>query len=227
MTAAFTKVESSTAAVLVDVEPEVFAHVGKDAVELVLWQRTLPADLIRWLNELPTSALPAARLELRAGEVVQALHMACDARGTPQGPMRDALLADIAGLAGRFSQITGSARVGLRLEVVADNACSRFHRDCVPLRLLTTYRGPGTDWVKPEFSDRALARPDDYPGPVKRLATHEVALFKGCGFPGRMHDSGIVHRSPPILGSGITRLLLCLDVPRARTQEQSQRQGRR
>jgi len=213
MTAALAKIESSVAAVLVDVEPEVLAHIGKDAVELTLWQRALPHDLTQWLDELPTSALPATRLELRVVEVVLALHAACDARGTPRGPMRDALVADIAELATRFAHITGTDRIRLRLEAVADDACSRFHRDCVPLRLLTTYRGLGTDWVKPEFSDQALARPDDYPGPLKHLAPHDVALFKGCGFPGRMHDHGIVHRSPPIAGSAVSRLLLCLDVP--------------
>jgi hypothetical protein len=38
-----------------------------------------------------------------------------------------------------------------------------------------------------------------------------VALFKGCGWPGQAHDVGIVHRSPRIAGTGITRLVLVLD----------------
>jgi hypothetical protein len=34
--------------------------------------------------------------------------------------------------------------IGLRIHVLADTMCPRFHVDRVPVRLLCTYRGPGT-----------------------------------------------------------------------------------
>jgi hypothetical protein len=149
--------------------------------------------------------------------------LACDASGMPVGRMRDALVADMVDLISRFSRLIGKDRLRLRLDAVDDNACRRFHRDCVPLRLLTTYRGPGTDWVRPDCADLALAQPANYAGPIEHLATYDVVLFKGCGFPGKIHDRGIVHRSPPIAGSGSTRLLLCLDVPPGWAQASIQR----
>ena len=151
---------------------------------------------------------------LHAADAANALHAVCDASGTPRGESRDALVADVANIAMRFARITGSASLGLRLEPVDGDACRRWHRDCVPLRLLTTYRGPGTEWVAPPFSAQALARPDAPAASAQRLAAHDIAVFKGCGMPGQSHDQGIVHRSPPIAGSGVTRLVLCLNLPR-------------
>jgi len=46
--------------------------------------------------------------------------------------------------------------------------------------------------------------------PLQRLRPFDVALFRG------VRDSGkdaVVHRSPPIAGSGRTRLLFCLTDP--------------
>jgi hypothetical protein len=82
------------------------------------------------------------------------------------------------------------------------------HRDCVEPRLLTTYRGPGTEWVQPCHADRAVRAQKRYAGPIERLQRHDVAIFKGCCVG---EGRGIVHRSPPISKTGLTRLLLCLN----------------
>lgn len=192
---------------------ESLERIADANIELAMWQRRLPDELVEWLHQLPGSALPTARLSLYASEVSLALHAACDESGLPVGQLRETLVADIADLAERFANVIASDRLRLRLETVDDNACRRFHRDCVPLRLLTTYRGPGTDWVRPDFAELALAHADDYSGPTERMATYDVAIFKGCGFHGQIHDAGVVHRSPPIADTGTTRLLLCLNVP--------------
>lgn len=198
--------------------PEVLEKVHDPIVDLALWRRRLPAGLAHWLDALPPALLPATRIDLHVSEVPAALHAACDVAATPRCALRDALVTDIGVLSARFARITGSAQVRLRLEPIQDNACRRLHRDCVPVRLLTTYRGPGTEWVAPRFADKALARPDDYAGPLHRMPRQAVALFKGCGFAGQaLEERGIVHRSPPIAGTGITRLVLCLDLPAGAT----------
>ncbi len=201
------------AAVRTDFDPQVLACIHDQEVELALWHRRLPWGLVRWLEELPAAHLPGARLSLDVASAAPALDAAFDASGTPPCVWRDVLRDDIVQIATRLARVIGGERVQLRLEAVTDNACRRLHRDCVPLRLLTTYHGPGTEWVVPEFADFALASPDGYDGPMERLSAGSVALFKGCGFPGQLHERGIVHRSPPIAGSGITRLVLCLNVP--------------
>jgi hypothetical protein len=51
-----------------------------------------------------------------------------------------------------------------------------------------------------------------YHGPIQELAEGTVAVFKGR-YADR--EGGVVHRSPPIRGSGITRLVLTLNLPSA------------
>jgi hypothetical protein len=84
--------------------------------------------------------------------------------------------------------------------VVRDDACARFHVDNVRARLLCTYRGPGT-----EYADLAAAAA----GPEGRLARGAVAVFRGLRWEGA--GVGLLHRSPPIDGTGATRLLLAID----------------
>ena len=183
-------------------------------MELVVWQRQLPLPLAHWLDTLPAAQLPSAQQPVAIADLDQGiLESMFNAASTPAGPMRDALMTDIAFIMRHFAHIIGHNELVMRLEAIDNNACRRLHRDCVPLRLLTTYRGPGTDWIASEFAEQALTAPDTYEGPIERMATHDVAIFKGCGFPGQPHDGGIVHRSPPILGTGTTRLVLCLNFP--------------
>ncbi|MBA2721909.1 MAG: DUF1826 domain-containing protein [Methylibium sp.] len=198
-------------AVETDHDPGVLERVSDPAIELALWQRQLPADLAAWLEALPAALLPVARFDVTPAGAGAALRAACDASGTPRGGQRDALIEDICALVARFARIAGSASVRLRLQAVGDDACRRWHRDCVPLRLLSTYRGPATQWLEPARGALALARPDEDVDAPFFMSPHAVGLFKGCGFIEHTHESGIVHRSPRIAGTGVTRLVLCLN----------------
>jgi len=107
-----------------------------------------------------------------------------------------------------FADITQSKTVDVRLQRIRNNACWRFHRDVVETRLLTTYRGPSTEWVQNRHAEQALVEQLEYRGPIEQLGHRDVAIFKGsCNRPNR----GIVHRSPAIKNTGITRLVLCLN----------------
>ncbi|MEC8288230.1 MAG: DUF1826 domain-containing protein, partial [Pseudomonadota bacterium] len=108
----------------------------------------------------------------------------------------------------RFAAIVDDDYVDIRLETVTHNSCWKFHRDYVEARLLTTYLGPATEWVQPDYSEQALLEQMKYSGPIERMKTHHVSIFKGSCLG---TDSGVVHRSPPIAGTGQTRVLLCLN----------------
>lgn len=185
-------------------------RIRQPAVELAIWKRRLAPDLARWLDSLPEENLPDGRVLAQAADLIPALTALLDAAGTPDGGMRTAFLADVVGLAKLYMDITGSRLVDIRLDAIHHDACWKFHRDCVAARLLTTYRGPGTQWVRPADDAAALAGQKSYRGPVQQFPRHAVGLFKGsCAPPA----SGIVHRSPAIAGTGATRLLLCLNPP--------------
>jgi hypothetical protein len=60
--------------------------------------------------------------------------------------------------------------------------------------------------------DKALQAQRAYLGPIVQLPAFAVALFKGDQVT---EGSGVLHRSPPIAGTGMTRLVLCMDGPSA------------
>jgi hypothetical protein len=192
---------------------DVLDDIARPGVELAAWQRSPDPAWAEWLASMPAHDWPTCRLEAMPDDAARALNAHFDACGTPSGEPRDAFVADIAGLVSRFAALAATRSVRMRLDVVTGDACRRWHRDCVPLRMICTYRGPGTQWVPPASGAAALARPDDDAPQAMAFDASDVALFKGCGWPGQVHDGGIVHRSPRIDGTGITRLVLVLDLP--------------
>lgn len=190
--------------------------IASPEVELVVWRRELPGCLRDWLAELDAALLPDIRVLVRPQDLIPALDSLLSESGIPKGAMLGLLMCDVKLLVSAFARITRSDLVDVRLECVSDDACWKFHRDCVEARLLTTYRGPTTEWVQPEQASAALEAQTGFTGPIERLGANDVALFKGsCAGPG----TGIVHRSPPIMGTGQTRLLLCLNKPSAVSPE--------
>ena len=184
------------------------AAINRPDMELVIWRRALPLRLQTWLDQMDASCLPDMRILVQPGDLRRAVEPHLDDCGMPPGDMRDLLLGDVDDLVSAFARITQSALVDVRLERVSHDACWKVHRDCVEARLLTTYCGPATEWVHPIHAEQALREQKGFEGPVEHLRIHDVAIFKGsCAGPG----SGIVHRSPPIAGTGRTRLLLCLN----------------
>ena len=187
---------------------EGLAAISNPGMELVIWRRALPMCLQTWLERMDASCFPDMRVLVQPSDLRRAVEPHLDDCGMPPGDVRDLLLGDVDDLVSAFARITQSDLVDVRLERVSHDACWKFHRDCVEARLLTTYRGPATEWVQPHDAARALREQTRFKGPIERLRIHDVAIFKGsCTGPG----SGIVHRSPPIAGTGQTRLLLCLN----------------
>eukprot|EP00240_Pyramimonas_obovata_P012620 CAMPEP_0118927720 /NCGR_PEP_ID=MMETSP1169-20130426/5138_1 /TAXON_ID=36882 /ORGANISM="Pyramimonas obovata, Strain CCMP722" /LENGTH=235 /DNA_ID=CAMNT_0006869547 /DNA_START=191 /DNA_END=898 /DNA_ORIENTATION=- len=94
--------------------------------------------------------------------------------------------------------------------VTRNTTCSRLHVDNVGLRILCTYRGPGTEWVASPVLNRIMSESvrnggnsfsDAIKGvvtavaPIKRAEEGEVVILKGQGFP-NSRGRAIVHRSP-------------------------------
>jgi hypothetical protein len=125
----------------------------------------------------------------------------------PDLPGREALAADLAFLAELQADLLGCPQVGVRLEVASQAMCPRFHTDRVALRLLCTYRGPGTEWIDPAHADpgAAIAR-----GDVKRAAPFELVMLKGEGWPGNA-ERGAIHRSPDVAPGAAPRVLAAID----------------
>ncbi|MFT8958484.1 MAG: DUF1826 domain-containing protein [Gluconobacter oxydans] len=112
------------------------------------------------------------------------------------------LMQDMLDLAELYSAVSGHRNLRVRLEQITTDSCRKFHVDCVDLRLLRTYVGPGVQWTA------------DQGHSVCEAPTGAVVFLKGKHFPGWEGAEKILHRSPP-LSSGPAaeriRLLLTID----------------
>ncbi|NUT79437.1 DUF1826 domain-containing protein [Pseudomonas sp. NA13] len=194
--------------------PGIFTQILDDGTNLAVWQRQLPAHISDFaamvlamdqplaesrVLELPQEDTPPALLGLAAGFR--------DLQGY------EGFIADVAWLVSAFACLLGAQRVGLRLRTLDKAMCPRFHVDHVPVRLLTTYAGVGSQWLKEGAMDRRrLAEPEAEPSDpsvIQQFRCGDVGLLKGEKWHGN-EGLGLIHRSPDP-APGERRLILTLD----------------
>jgi len=186
-----------------------FESIHQPGTELVIWERRLPAALSAWLRGLSPDKFPNARFLLEASQTPIALAEAYKEAGSPHGEGRDLLTEDVSFLVHTFAAAFKRDLVDIRLETIVGRGCWKFHRDCVPARMITTYRGATTQWVDPKHSVQALREQRSYTGELHKFKQSSVALFRGSTSGEGM---GIVHRSPPATARR-PRFLVCLNLP--------------
>lgn len=168
--------------------------------DAVLWQRAVPEAVQSWLDQLPDDHLPTGRFSLSpvdAGACVRQLFVET---GIADHPALAWLCQDADRLAALIARVCDVSTVRLRFEAVYDNACRKFHVDNVVARLICTYRGPGTQLgLGVQDTSRAAAVPTGAP-----------IVLKGRQWP-QGQDITLQHRSPPIEGTGVARLVLVLE----------------
>ncbi|WP_333835220.1 DUF1826 domain-containing protein [Rubrimonas sp.] len=182
-------------------EPECLLRIGEIGVAAAIWRRAPDPVFAAWIDALPPERLPSLRAAMPHSLAGEAVIAACDGAGLSPGRERDLLAGDVAALALLFARAARAPMIRLRLDVVRTDSCRKFHVDNVRLRLLCTYRGPGADY--------GVAPRGETPDRIDRAPRGAAALFRGRRWPGE--TTGLVHRSPPIEGTGETRLLLVID----------------
>lgn len=177
-------------------EPSVLDRIMVHGVELAIWRRSRPAALA-WIDEIAWDSIDDLDFSLALSALDTEIAEGLVEAGYPDDDHVLVLREEIAAHVRRFAAIVGCDVVRLRLEVVETDACRRFHSDLVPARLLTTLFGPGTQWIEAGSPEQ-----------VNQLRAGDVAIFKGRIL---VEEPVILHRSPPIAGTGDTRLLLAID----------------
>lgn len=171
-------------------------------VPAVVLDRGRDVAMGAWLDSLDPDLLPRTRVILRPAMVRDAVTTVCDTYGTPPCAERTAFIGEVSELAAAFSDLFGTPFLRMRLDVVTHNACRKFHIDAVKARLICTYRGAGTQY--------GTSVGGDDPTDIAIAPTGAPMLLRGTLWP-KTPRSGLLHRSPPIEGTGETRLLLVLD----------------
>ena len=195
-------VENAAIGVAVADRAEDLDLIRRPGCAAAIWRRQPALSFQTWLEKLDPDLLPKARVILRPKAVRDELQKLFQSFDTPVGPEQDALIDDATMLADRFAQMMTAPYVRLRLDRVTTNACRRFHIDALSARLVCTYRGTGTQYgISTDGAD---------PGRVFTVPTGSPIVLRGTLWP-ETPKSGLLHRSPPIEGTGETRLVLVLD----------------
>lgn len=198
-------------------DPTALTAVYREDTNIAVWQRSLGGEIETGVASMIASK-PGFELARRvtpqqAGALIEEL---------PGVSGIGALGRDVAELVDMFCCLFECRYAGLRLAVLSRAMCPRFHVDNVPCRLVTTYRGPATQWLPHDRVDRARlgagsnGKPDaesglySSPGSIRELSPGDVALLKGELWDGN-EGAGLVHRSPGV-ADGESRLLLTLDM---------------
>ena len=195
--------------------PDILARINEPDVNMCIWQRA-PIDQIE--GEL-MSLTPRDLPDVRCHCTLSNFESAVTGLMANQGLSPDLFKlwrGDLLNIARVYFPLTKGRKVTMRLETTDQDGCPRFHTDRTHLRLLCTYLGPGTEWLRDDQADREAqlaGAPNseilltDKPSQLGRFW---VGLLKGSAFPGNSLN-GLIHRSPPSQGPGVTRVLFCLD----------------
>lgn len=122
----------------------------------------------------------------------------------------DCWIEDMAQVCSTFCDTQGSDAVGFWLG--SQRGCQRYHVDNVPMRLLVTYAGKGTEWLPDEAADRtafANGEPNERivknPEAKQFMNAWDVSVFRGG-------PKGLLHRTPDDALTGPS-ILMRLDHP--------------
>ena len=195
--------------------PDILARINELCVNICIWQRPSIDQIERELASLTPRDLPDVRCHCTLNNFDAAVTSLMASQGLATDLFKH-WREDLLNIARIYFPQTKGRKVTLRLETTDQDGCPRFHTDRTHLRLLCTYLGPGTEWLRNDQANREAqlaGAPNseillaDKPSQLGRFW---VGLLKGSAFPGNSLN-GLIHRSPPSQGPGVNRVLFCLD----------------
>lgn len=192
--------------------PQVLAEVLAPEVNLAVYERQLSVEVEQFVSQLLALGQPLAEsLSIDWVEDVPPAAVRNLACGYQHIPGHAAFLADLNWLLSAYACLLGAKRIGLRLRILEQAMCPRFHVDHVPLRLITSYAGAGSQWLREDAMSRASLADAaaQQVSEIEQVAVGAVALVKGEKWLGN-EGRGLIHRSPPV-PANTRRLLLTLD----------------
>jgi hypothetical protein len=109
-------------------------------------------------------------------------------------PFFELWVADMANVCNVFCDMVGEDAIGFCLGT--ERGCRRYHIDNVPMRLLVTYAGQGTEWLPESASDRQAfegGMSNEFilkdPSARQFVGLWDIAVFRGG-------PKGVLHRTP-------------------------------
>lgn len=197
-----------------DTIPLVFSDIFSNKVSVAVWERSAVKDVKTYFEY----AFDALKIGVNGVYSMPSLRESLQA-SLPDFSHKDAVIEDMYLLADMLTCLFNCEQVGLRLTALTSAMCPSFHIDNIPVRLVCTYLGPGTEWLPKEVLKPIAPIAENYeqtnfglyylPKHVQQMKESEVGLLKGKAWEGHEH-LGAVHRSCN-LAPNKKRVLLTLD----------------
>lgn len=198
--------------VVVTRQPADFDTIKDPQKNMLLYAWSPSAQLRRVIEETRIASLPTLSMTLPSDEVGRAATRAAD-------PLARWMLDELADVLTQYAALVPNQRVTMAFCTTREQSCPVFHIDRVSVRLLCTFKGPGTEWLDDAQAQRKwLGRGDNrkIAGPeaiVYSAQPFQVCLLKGERGWGRK-ERGVVHRSPRVPSESEGRWYLRVDTGR-------------
>ena len=161
------------------------------------------------IDSCPYNTLPELDKVIEPGEIPNLSDMV-------ESPLGKKLLSELNPMISNFAALLPQQKIRVMLMRTLGRTCPLFHVDRVTLRMLCTFRGPGTEWLADcDVMRKGLGHGDNSKvlaagGVVYAVPTHHICVLKGDAFKGNT-GRGIVHRSPSVPGNSGGRWYLRVD----------------
>ncbi len=202
-------------------DPMVLSNIFAQENSVSIWRRRQNQVIARYFENVFGALGLGLRGVFSLGSLREKLALAL-----PEGEGKQHVVEDIYLLADMLTTLFDCEEVGLRLAPLTTAMCPRFHQDNIPVRLVHTYLGDGTQWlpkealgenqlscdsaVKTQSRDDRRQQAYRYrQQDIHQMQAFDVGLLKGKAWHGH-EKSAALHRSCPIEGES-KRVLLSLD----------------
>ena len=179
------------------------SKIYNEEINILIWQRIINDKLLNAseyvLRKHPELAIsevikPEEIKNILIQEIDSSQEVAC-------------LSKDISEIVKIFCMLFNVNSVWLRLDAIDKPMCPRFHADYLKCRLVSTYKGPATQWIPHNLVNHSKlgsgneGKSDKESGlflkdeDIMQLNVGDIGLLKGEAWEGNQ-GGGIVHRSP-------------------------------
>lgn len=189
-----------------------FDAIHQTAVDCVVLDRHQPEDVAAALAQLSPPACSERYRGVGADALCSIVDGFLHGMGLSDAVARGWITHDVESLAKAFAELLRVKLVDLRLEIVRDDACRKFHRDAIRARMICTYIGPGTELqVASGTDDAPLVASVPFAAPVLLKGKAWASPDEPVHTDETVRHGPVTHRSPAIAGAGVERLVVVLD----------------
>ncbi|MEM0912718.1 MAG: DUF1826 domain-containing protein [Pseudomonadota bacterium] len=199
-----------------DTSPLALGEIVSPQISIAGWKRDVNSAIQQYFDSVFHSLGLGIRGVFSIDDMISEL-----TKSLPDGQGKNETVKDIFLLSDMLTCLFDCRSVGLRLVPLTSAMCPKFHTDNIPVRLLTSYLGQGTQWLPieslyeypPKALEGKLSKTNFdmfyQQKSVRQLQAFDVALLKGSAWPDHEKNAA-VHRSCRV-GLDEKRVLLTLD----------------